>query len=343
MLRRFPAPTGRPDAHRRDAPGLLAAVGHTPLVTLPRLSERLDLEVFAKLEMLNPAGSAKDRPALRILLDALDEGRVAPGDTVIESSSGNMGVALAQCCRVLGLRFICVVDPRTSALNLKLLRVYGAEVDLVERPHPETGAWLDARIERVQARLAADSSAWWPNQYENPSNRRAHAEGTAQEILDALGSAVDVAICATSTCGTLAGLVTRLRPFGTQVFGVDAVGSKLFGGPPGARHLPGMGSSRQQVQLDEAPDRVVHVTDLDCVAGCLLLLDQEAVLAGATAGGVVTALHRVAPDLRRGARVVLVLVDRGERYLDTVYDPRWVRDTLGADAPMQEVFACPSC
>ncbi len=328
---------------RRIAPGsagtgVLSAIGSTPLVELTRLGSGVDQHIFGKLEMLNPGGSAKDRPALRMLLDGLASGAVREGGTVVESSSGNMGVALAQACLRLGLSLVCVVDNRISRQNLALLRAYGARIEAVDAPHPVTGDLLDARLARVQSLLGELPGAWWPNQYQNASNARAHAEGTAVELLDVLGHAPDFAFCATSTCGLLAGLVATLSPLGTRVVAVDAFGSALFGGGRCVRNIPGLGSSRRPELLAAPPADVVHVGDLDCVAGCHRLLSEEAILAGGSAGGVVTAALRFRGQMPRGASVVLVLMDRGERYLDTIYNPDWVASTLGSQDPVGEVY-----
>src|SRR5919201_6933738 len=118
---------------------ILSTIGHTPLVRLTRVFPDCPFSLFAKLEGFNPGGSAKDRPALHILQEAMRSGAVKPGTVVIESSSGNLGIGLAQVCRYLGLRFICVVDPKTTAQNIRIIKAYGAEIDLVSEPDPATG------------------------------------------------------------------------------------------------------------------------------------------------------------------------------------------------------------
>src|SRR5262249_7486888 len=130
--------------------GVLSAIGNTPLVRLKRIFPDLRLRLYAKLEALNPGGSMKDRPAFTILSEALTSGVVTRDTVVIESSSGNMGIGLAQACSYLGLRFICVVDPKTTAQNVRLLEAYGAEVDRVTEPDERTGEFLQARLNRVR-------------------------------------------------------------------------------------------------------------------------------------------------------------------------------------------------
>src|ERR1043165_658050 len=150
--------------------GILSTIGHTPLVKLSRLIEDAGFNLYAKLESFNPAGSMKDRVAFSIIKHALDDGSLRPGCTVIESSSGNMGVGMAHGCSYYGLRFICVVDPKTTKQNLEIIRAYGAEVDIVAEPDPDSGEFLVARVKRVKALLDAIPGSVWLDQYSNLYN-----------------------------------------------------------------------------------------------------------------------------------------------------------------------------
>src|SRR5689334_1896963 len=183
--------------------GILAAIGNTPLVELTKIFSDMHFRLYAKLEALNPGGSMKDRPAFRILSEAMQAGQISSDTVVIESSSGNMGIGLAQACSYFGLKFICVVDPKTTAQNIRLLEAYGTKIDKVTRPDPRTGEYLQARLNRVQELQATMKHAFWPNQYANLNNSDAHHQ-TMQEIIDVLGD-IDMVFCATSTCGTLRG------------------------------------------------------------------------------------------------------------------------------------------
>lgn len=133
--------------------GILSTIGKTPLIKLDNLFQNSEFEVYAKMELLNPGGSAKDRPALRMIHEAWKEGKIGPGTTIIESSSGNMAISLAMICQYLGLRFISVVDPRTTTTNLQILKALTAKIDFVSEPDPETGEYLPARLNRVQRLL----------------------------------------------------------------------------------------------------------------------------------------------------------------------------------------------
>jgi len=312
--------------------GVLAAIGQTPLVRLRRyLRARPDIELWAKLEALNPGGSAKDRPAARMLDDAIAHGLIDATSTVIESSSGNLGVGLAQACRYHGLRFICVVDARAHETNVRMMRALGADVRVVTRADAGTGDLLAARLRLVAELVASTPNAFWPDQYANVSNPAAHAAGTMREIDDALDGRLDYLFVATSTTGTLRGCWEHLREHGrrTCVVAVDAVGSVLFGGERGARTLPGFGAGVQtELSAGASFDRLERVSGLECVTGCRRLVEREAILAGASSGGVLMALERLAPRIAAGSRCAAILADGGAGYLKTVYDDGWVQREL---------------
>ncbi|HKV41597.1 MAG TPA: 2,3-diaminopropionate biosynthesis protein SbnA [Blastocatellia bacterium] len=311
--------------------GILSAIGNTPLVQLARVFPKARFKIYAKLEALNPGGSMKDRPALRILTEGLASGEISQDTVVIESSSGNMGVGLAQACSYLGLKFVCVVDPKATGQNIRLIEAYGAEVDRVTEPDPVTGEFLQARLSRVRELMAATKHGFWPDQYSNLNNAQAHRE-TMREVVGALDGKLDILFCATSTCGTLRGCREYVRDSGLpiRIVAVDAVGSVIFGGSASKRLVPGHGAAVRPALYDaELADQVVHVTDLECITGCRLLVRREAILAGGSSGGVIMALNRLASDMQDGAVCAAILPDRGERYLDTIYSDEWVGRHFG--------------
>jgi cysteine synthase A len=263
---------------------------------------------------------------------AMKRGALGKDSVLIESSSGNLGIGLAQLCRYFGMRFICVVDPKTTAQNIQIMRAWGAQIDRVEQPDPATGDFLTARIARVKQLLAEIPNSFWSNQYANLDNAAAH-HATMSEIVEAFdGEGPEYLICTVSSCGTLRGCGEFIRANGlrTKVIAVDAVGSIIFGGERKSRLIPGHGAGRVPELLDASfASEVVRVTDLDCVVGCRRLLHHEAILAGGSSGGAVSALARVIKRLPRGSRCVVVLCDRGERYLDTIYSDDWVRHHFG--------------
>lgn len=223
--------------------GILSTIGKTPLIKLDNLFQNSEFEVYAKMELLNPGGSAKDRPALRMIHEAWKEGKIGPGTTIIESSSGNMAISLAMICQYLGLRFISVVDPRTTTTNLQILKALTAKIDFVSEPDPETGEYLPARLNRVQRLLEEIPGSYWPNQYANANNYLSHYHTTMKEIVTELGE-VDYLFCSVSTCGTIRGLAEYVRDQGlkTKIVAVDAEGSTIFGGNKEKRRFPGLGA-----------------------------------------------------------------------------------------------------
>lgn len=331
----------RPHKKASDAgiyEGVLSAIGNTPLVRLGKFFAGSDIRLFAKLELLNPGGSMKDRPAFAILRRALETGAVRRDSVVIESSSGNTGIGLAQACSYFGLRFICVVDPKTTLQNINLLRAYGAEVDLVERPDLQTGEFLQARLNRVRLLLQTEKNSFWPNQYANEYNSMAH-HPTMREIVSALGGGPDYLFCAVSTCGTLRGCSEYVSAQGlkTKIFAVDAVGSVIFGGGKSKRLIPGHGAAVMPKLFREGlAHQCVHVTDQECVVGCRRLARREAILAGGSSGAVMMAIAKVMKEMPARSTCVAILADRGERYLDTIYSDDWVREHFGDIANLWE-------
>jgi 2,3-diaminopropionate biosynthesis protein SbnA len=299
---------------------VLDCVGNTPVVALRRLFADPGVEVVAKLEFLNPGGSVKDRPAMHIIGQGLRTGRIAPGSHIVESSSGNFGVALAMVCRVHRLPLTIVVDPNVTSANLALLREFGATVDMV-RDQDTGGGYLQQRLRRVRELVDVLPGAVWVNQYASELNWQAHAR-TGQEIIDQIPGGIDVLVAAVSTAGTIHGVARALRATHPRlrVVAVDAVGSVIFGGAPGPRRLPGIGASRTPELLRaEEIDEVVMVDDQAAILGCRRLLSAEGILAGGSSGSIVAALDHLIPRLARPVRVLTLLPDRGERYLDIVY------------------------
>ncbi|MFD1319742.1 2,3-diaminopropionate biosynthesis protein SbnA [Micromonospora sonneratiae] len=312
---------------------MLSTIGGSPLIRLDKLMPDAPFTLWAKLEAHNPGGSIKDRSALGMLIDRIRAGELQPGrSVVVESSSGNLGIGLAQVCRYFGIRFICVVDPRTNAQNIAIMRAFDAEVEVVTTTDPVTGEYLPQRIRRVSELVATIPHAWWPDQYANPLNPRAH-ETTMREIVEGVPGPVDFLFCATSSCGTLRGCAdyAREHELPLTIVAVDAAGSAIFGDqPPRPRLIPGHGAAvRPKLYRDGLADKVVHVGDLDCVTGCRRLAHREAILAGGSSGAVVAAVEQLRDLIPAGATCALIFPDRGERYLNTIYHDEWVTTHFG--------------
>lgn len=311
--------------------GIVDAIGGTPLIRLARLFSGESFEVYGKLEGMNPGGSAKDRPALYLLKEAIKRGDITEHSVIVESSSGNLAISLAQLCRYLGLRFICVVDPRTTEQHKSIIRSFGGEIDLVTVPDEQTGEFLPARIRRVSELVEHIPNAYWTNQYGNPDNSLSHTEMTMREIYDKLGS-VDYLFCGVSSCGTIRGCSDFIRSnrHHTRIVAVDAAGSVIFGGAKGARQFPGLGAGIVPGLYHQGiADEVQYVSDRDCVEGCRQLVSSESILAGASSGGVISAILRMKAHIPKGAVCAAILPDRGERYMDTIYNDDWVQRELG--------------
>jgi 2,3-diaminopropionate biosynthesis protein SbnA len=305
---------------------VVACVGRTPLVELRRQFPPPGPTVIAKLELMNPSGSMKDRSAAFIVERGLADGTITAASHLIESSSGNFGIALATAARVHDLDFTCVVDPKTTPANLRILNALGAEVEIVTEPD-EHGCYLGARLRRVAELCREGPDMVWINQYANERNWQAHYHGTAAEILADLDRPIDCLVVPVSTTGTILGLARRLRTDfpALRVVAVDAAGSVIFGGPAGPRHVPGLGAGRRPELLAPGEiDEVVSVSDREAVAGCRELAISEGIVAGGSSGAVVAAIGRLRPRLPGEWQVLTVLPDRGDRYLDQVYDDAWV-------------------
>lgn len=311
--------------------GILSTAGNTPLVELTRLFAGQQFRLFAKLEQFNTGGSAKDRPAFRIIQRGIETGMIRPDTIVIESSSGNMGIGLAQACAYFKLQFICVVDPKITAQNMNLLKAFNADVDMVREPDPETGEFLPARIRRVKELVQLFENSFWPDQYSNPDNPAAHY-CTMNEIATELQGKIDYLFCAVSTCGTLRGCAAYKRDhqLRTRIIAVDAAGSVIFGGFKGRRLIPGHGAAVvPALYAEQLADDSVRITDLESVIGCYRLVLEEAILAGGSSGAIVTAIDHYAERIGPGANCVAIFPDRGERYLDTIYSEEWTRKHFG--------------
>lgn len=315
--------------------GILGAIGKTPLIRLDDIAGQggvaSDTRVWGKLESFNPGGSAKDRTARALVGEAERRGELRPGMKVVESSSGNLGVALAREAAVGGWEFHCVVDQRTNSATLALITALGGIVHPVTEPDPETGDWLVARRKRV-AELKDELGAVNLDQYSNRAAFAAHDGGTMAEIVDKLGRVPDVLVVAVSTTGTIGGCLRHIREHGydTHVVAVDAAGSVLFDGTRGPRLLPGYGAGVvPDLSTEVDPGRVIRVEAGDAVRAARRMGRTTGFLPGASGGAVAHALHELLEEGARGD-IVGIFHDDGRAYLDTVYNDEWVEENLGS-------------
>jgi cysteine synthase A len=311
------------DALRARLHDLETAMRITPTIPLDEPRMRL----FAKLEYCGLVGSIKDRAALWILKSAILRGEIGPDTTIVESSSGNFAIATASFARMLGLRFVPVIDPNISALNEAILRSLCAQVVKVDQ-RDDTGGYLKTRIARVNEICASARSAFWTNQYANTDGMMGHYHMTGGEIVAALPE-LDYAFIGVSSGGTIAGISQRLkeRSQRTKIIAVDAEGSVIFGGSPKKRRIPGLGSSIVPGLVAEACiDDVVVIPESDTIEGCRDLLRRHRLFAGGSSGTTYAAIRRYLAKVRgHGTPSVLFLcADRGTAYIDTIYNDEWV-------------------
>ena len=291
-----------------------------------------NLDVYLKIEGLNPAGTVKLKAAVSMVEDAERSGTLRAGGALVESSSGGLGVALALVAAAKGYRFLCVTDPNASPQSLDVIRALGAQVAVVDQPDA-AGGYLSSRIAFIEERLAADPDLVWLNQYANRTNWLVHDRRTAAAITDEIPD-VDFLFVGAGSAGTLLGCVTHFRRVspGTRIVAVDTVGSVNFGGAAGPRFIPGLGASRRPPLLrPDLVDEVVMVPEADTVRTCRWLARRRGLFAGGSTGSVVCAILQRAPELPAGSRVVGVSPDFGDRYARTIYDDAWVTEHYGPD------------
>jgi cysteine synthase A len=294
-------------------------VGRTPIVQLTRVAPLEDVELFAKLEALNPGGSVKDRIGVSMIEAAEREGRIEPGrTTIVEATSGNTGIALALVSAAKGYELILTLPEGMSREREGLLRLYGARVELTQS--------LGGMTEAVEAarELASDADFFLPDQFSNPANPEIHRRTTGPEIWDALDGRVDVFVVGVGTGGTItgAGELLKSRNPDVRVVAVEPSASPvLSGGRAGPHKIQGIGAGFVPAVLDrDVLDEVIAVDDEAAIETARLLARREGVLAGISGGAAVWAALEVArrPE-SRGARIVTILPDSGERYVSTPF------------------------
>jgi cysteine synthase A len=248
---------------------------------------------------------------------------------LVESSSGNLGLALSLVCAIKGYEFICVTDPNANRSAIRGIELYGGKVIMVEERDASNG-FLGVRLKKIAEILKSDPNAIWLNQYANLANKNAHATQTGDEIAREF-ERVDWVFVGTGTTGTLAGVSERLRPKfpDIKVVAVEPVGSVTFGGAPAKRSIPGIGTSVRPKLADVAkPDRVVEVSEDKTVEACLSFVRDHHLLVGGSTGTVLAAVQQLSREFRSGDTIVAISPDLGEKYLDTVYDPIWVDQVI---------------
>jgi cysteine synthase A len=296
---------------------ILRLIGNTPLVRVSRMTGSGDAEIWAKLEGCNPGGSVKDRIALSMIEAAEKEGKLKPGGTIIEPTSGNTGIGLAMVAAIKGYKLVLTMPETMSMERRQLLQAYGAELVLSEGKKGMKGA-VDKAMEIHQGH---PDYYFMPQQFENPANPEVHRTTTAIEILKDLGSAPEGFVAGIGTGGTITGVgeVLKERNPGIWIAAVEPASSPvLSGGSPGPHKIAGIGAGFVPGVLNaKIYNEVIQVSDDDAAETSRALAKKEGILPGISSGAAMWAAMKVARKLGKGKKVVVIFPDRGERYLST--------------------------
>ncbi|MGI0084311.1 MAG: PLP-dependent cysteine synthase family protein, partial [Nitrososphaerales archaeon] len=307
---------------------------HTPIVKLNKVVQKAKPLILAKLEFMNPGGSVKDRIGVAMLLDAIKSGKVEPGGTIVEPSSGNTGIGLALACIVLGFKLIVTMPDKMSVEKRRLLEAYGAKVIFcptnVTKDDPQSYISVAKKI------VDEMPDACMPNQYENMSNPEAHYRTTGREIWEQTGGQVTHFVAGIGTGGTISGVARFLKEKNPEVkvIGIDPEGSvfhDLFLGKesPASKlyKIEGIGEDFLPDTTDfKLLDDVITVSDREAYLMARRLTREEALLVGSSSGAAVVGALRVSKKLSKKHIVVTLLPDRGERYLSKLYNDDWMKE-----------------
>lgn len=294
---------------------VLELVGNTPMLRINKLVKKGSASIFAKIEFFNPCGSIKDRICNSMIEAAEREGKIKPGDTIIEPTSGNTGIGLAFVCAAKGYRLVLTMPETMSIERRNMLKAFGAELILTEGSRDMTGA-----VEKAQE-LAESRGYFQPQQFKNPANPESHRRTTALEIIKQAGS-IDAFVVGVGTGGTITGVGDILKKeIGEHVKVVAVEPSKspvLSGGSPAIHGIQGIGAGFiPEVLNNDIIDEIIQVSDEDAYETTRRLIRKEGILCGVSSGANFFAALKVAEDLGEGKKVVVVFPDTGERYLST--------------------------
>ena len=304
----------------------LKLIGNTPLVKLVKTSKQFNANFYVKLEKYNLTGSVKDRAALGMIEKGEREGVLRPGMTLIESSSGNLGIAIAAIASIKGYKFICVIDPKTSPSKISILEAYGGKIIRINKKDKD-GSYIRIRIKKVKELLGKIKNSYNLDQYNNPNNTLAHFENTGPEIFKDLKK-VDVLVGSLSTSGTMVGTAKFLKEKNPDLYvvGVEPLGSVLFGGEykpyyqqgPGASFLPGI----FDISIF---NKTVKVKDKDAFKTVRNIIAKEAIFIGGSSGAAIYAAIETKKRYPNFKNIVIICPDGGDRYLDTIFSKTWLK------------------
>ncbi len=285
---------------------------------------------FLKLESMNPAGSIKMKTAIGLIDDKEKQGVINKNSVIIESSSGNLGIALSMVAAERGYRFVCVADINTSKHSIKLMEALGTSVVVIDKVD-ENGGFLGSRIAYIKKILEQDKRYIWLNQYSNSENPETHARTTAPSIAGAFEK-IDFIFVGAGTTGTLMGIVKFFKEHSpkTKIIAIDSVGSITFGNKPSKRYIPGLGTSRRpEIYNPNGIHAFEMIDEHETIAMCRYLARSNGLLVGGSTGTVLCGVKRWINCIPPSATVVAISPDMGERYLDTIYNDQWVTERFG--------------
>ncbi len=292
---------------------ILESIGNTPLVKLNRIPGTGMAEILAKLEFFNPGGSVKDRIALSMIQDAEAKGKLKPGSTIIEPTSGNTGIGLAMVCAVKGYRCILTMPESMSLERIYILQSFGAENILTPSDEGMKGA-----IKRAEKLLLKIPNSYMPQQFKNPANPQIHRETTAQEILRQTEGRIDAFVAGVGTGGTITGVGEILKEYnqGIGIFAVEPAGSAVLSGMSAGPHrIQGIGAGFiPQILNREIIDEIIMIQDDEAYEMTKRISKEEGLFVGISSGAALFASLKVAETLGKGSRVVTIFPDTGERY-----------------------------
>jgi cysteine synthase A len=290
--------------------------------------------LFLKCEAFNFPGSVKLKAAISMVEGAEEDGVLKPGSALVESSSGNLGVALSTIAASKGYEFVCVTDARCNFSTRRYMEAMGAHVHTITQAAADAdGGLLGARISYVKTLCASDDRYVWLNQYANSRNWKSHFRRTGPAITSEFPE-LDVLFVGTGTTGTLMGCARYMREWHrpVHVVAVDCVGSVTFGGEAGRRMIPGLGTSVRPPQLDESfIDEVILVEEPDTVRTCYRLAKHGFLFGGSTGTVVFGAMQWLKQNSGKELTAVAIAPDLGERYISTVYHDKWVQESFGME------------